>query len=66
MFKGMNDAVDSNLSYKVLFFAPGLFDSLFTLRNSYARDNYLTNPDEMQDLISILRMGDSLLRYLFQ
>jgi hypothetical protein len=55
MFKSMYDAVDSNLSYKGTFIAPGLFEQSHHLCEiSNALVYYLTNPDEMHDLIKYL------------
>jgi hypothetical protein len=55
MFKAQYDAVDTNLSYKAAFIAPGLFEQSHHLSEiSNALVYYLTNPDEMHDLIKYL------------
>ena len=55
MFKGMYDAVDGSQTYKAPFVAPGLFEQTHHLSEiSNALTYYLTNPDEMHDLIDYL------------
>jgi len=55
MFKGMYDAVDGTQTYKAPFIAPGLFEQTHHLSEiSNALTYYLTNPDEMHELIDYL------------
>jgi len=55
MFKGMFDAVDGTQAYKAPFIAPGLFEQTHHLSEiSNALTYYLTNPDEMHELIDYL------------
>ena len=55
MFKAQYDAVDGTQTYKAAFVAPGLFEQthhLCEIQNALM--NYITNPDEMHDLIKYL------------
>ncbi len=55
MFKAQYDAVDSTQAYKAAFIAPGLFEQTHHLCSiDQALVYYLTNPDEMHDLIKYL------------
>ena len=55
MFKGMYDAVDGTQAYKAPFVAPGLFEHTHHLSEiSNALTYYLTDPDEMHELIDYL------------
>ena len=55
MFKAQYDAVDGTKSYKAAFIAPGLFEQTHHLCEiSQALMNYITDPDEMHDLIKYL------------
>jgi uroporphyrinogen-III decarboxylase len=54
-FKAQYDAVDSAMAYKTTFIAPGLFEQTHHLCEiSNALTYYITNPDEMHDLIKYL------------
>ena len=54
-FKAQYDAVDGAQAYKASFIAPGLFEQTHHLSEiSNALTYYITNPDEMHDLISYL------------
>lgn len=55
IFKGMFDAVDGTKAFKAPFVAPGLFEQthhLCEIKNALMY--YMTNPDEMHDLIAYL------------
>ncbi|MDR0469108.1 MAG: uroporphyrinogen decarboxylase [Peptococcaceae bacterium] len=53
--KGYYDAVDGAQAYKAVFVAPGLFEQTHHLSEiSNALTYYITNPDEMHDLIAYL------------
>ena len=53
--KAMYDAVDGTQTYKGVFVAPGLFEQTHHLCEiSNALTYYITNPDEMHDLIKYL------------
>ena len=53
--KGMYDAVDGEKAYKATFIAPGLFEQTHHLMSiEEALMAYMTNPDEMKDLIKYL------------
>lgn len=55
MFKEQFDAVDGSKSFKAAFVAPGLFEQTHHLCEiSQALMNYITDPDEMHDLIKYL------------
>ena len=55
MWKAQYDAVDGTQAYKAPFVAPGLFEQTHHLMSMpYALESYLTNPDEMHDLIKYL------------
>lgn len=55
MWKAQYDAVDGTQVYKAPFIAPGLFEQTHHLMSMpYALESYLTNPDEMHDLIKLL------------
>ncbi len=55
MFKAQYDAVDSSKSYKATFIAPGLFEQTHYLCEiTNALMYYITNPDEMHDLIKYI------------
>ncbi len=64
--KGMYDAVDTTKSYKAVMVAPGIFEMTHYLCEiSNALMYYITNPDEMHDLIKLLtdwelRMADDV------
>lgn len=54
-FKAQYDAVDGTQTYKAIFIAPGLFEQTHHLCEiSNALMYYITNPDEMHDLIKYL------------
>lgn len=55
MFKAQYDAVDGTQTYKAAFIAPGLFEQshhLCEIQNALIY--YITNPDEMHDLIKYM------------
>ncbi len=55
LFKAQYDAVDGTQTYKAAFVAPGLFEQshhLCEIQNALM--NYITNPDEMHELIKYL------------
>ena len=53
--KGMYDAVDGSQAYRAIFIAPGIFEQTHHLSEiSNALTYYLTDPDEMHDLIKCL------------
>ena len=53
--KAMYDEVDGSLAYKAAFVAPGLFEQTHHLCEiTNALTYYLTDPDEMHDLIALL------------
>ena len=53
--KALYDAVDGTQSYKAVFVAPGLFEQTHHLSEiANALTYYITNPDEMHDLIRLL------------
>ena len=55
MFKAQYDAVDGTQAYKAPFIAPGLFEQTHHLCEiSNALTYYMTDPDEMHDLIDYL------------
>ena len=55
IFKAQYDAVDGNLSYKAAFIAPGLFEQTHHLCEiTNALMYYITDPDEMHDLVKHL------------
>ena len=55
IFKAQYDAVDGNLSYKAAFIAPGLFEQTHHLCEiTNALMYYITDPDEMHDLVKYL------------
>jgi hypothetical protein len=55
MFKAQYDAVDGTQAYKAAFIAPGLFEQTHHLCSiTNALMYYMTNPDEMHDLIKYL------------
>ena len=55
IFKAQYDAVDGKLAYKAAFIAPGLFEQTHHLCEiTNALMYYITNPDEMHDLIKYL------------
>ena len=55
IFKAMYDEVDESQAYKATFVAPGLFEQTHHLCEiSNALTYYLTNPDEMHELIELL------------
>ena len=55
VFKEMYDAVDGTQTYKAPFVAPGLFEQTHHLSEiSNALTYYITNPDEMHELIDYL------------
>ena len=55
MWKAQYDAVDGTQAYKAPFVAPGLFEQSHHLSGmTNALEWYLTNPDEMHDLIKYL------------
>lgn len=55
MWKAQYDAVDGTQAYKAPFVAPGLFEQTHHLMSMpYALESYLTDPDEMHDLIKYL------------
>jgi len=55
MFKTQYDAVDGTQAYKATFVAPGLFEQTHHLCEiSNALMYYITNPDEMHDLINYI------------
>lgn len=55
MFKEQYDAVDDSLAYKAVFVAPGLFEQTHHFSEiTNALTYYITNPDEMHDLIKYL------------
>ncbi|MCL2200643.1 MAG: uroporphyrinogen decarboxylase [Oscillospiraceae bacterium] len=54
--KGIYDSVDGSKSYKATFVAPGLFEQTHHLCEiTNALEYYLTNPDEMHDMIKVLK-----------
>lgn len=54
-FKEQYDAVDGNLAFKATFIAPGLFEQTHHLCEiSNALTYFITNPQEMHDLIAYL------------
>ncbi|NLO48494.1 MAG: uroporphyrinogen decarboxylase [Clostridiales bacterium] len=54
-FKAQYDAVDGTMAYKAAFIAPGLFEQTHHLCEiTNALTYFITNPDEMHDLISYL------------
>lgn len=54
-FKAQYDAVDGSQTYKAAFVAPGLFEQTHHLCEiTNALTYYITNPDEMHDLIAYL------------
>lgn len=54
-FKAQYDAVDGTQAYKATFVAPGLFEQTHHLSEiTNALTYYITNPDEMHDLIAYL------------
>lgn len=53
--KGIFDRVDGNLTFKAAFVAPGLFEQVHYLCSiSDALMYYITNPDEIHDMIKYL------------
>jgi hypothetical protein len=55
LFKAQYDAVDGTQAYKATFIAPGLFEQTHHLCSiTNALMYYMTNPDEMHDLIKYL------------
>ena len=55
IFKAQYDAVDGTQAYKATFVAPGLFEHTHHLGEiANALTYYLTNPDEMHDLLKYL------------
>lgn len=55
MWKAQYDAVDGTQVFKAPFVAPGLFEQTHHLMSMpYALESYLTNPDEMHELIDYL------------
>ena len=55
MVKAQYDAVDGEQAFKAAFVAPGLFEQTHHLCEiSNALVYYITNPDEMHDLIKYL------------
>lgn len=55
MFKAQYDEVDGTQAYKATFIAPGLFEQTHHLCSiTNALMYYMTNPDEMHDLIKYL------------
>lgn len=55
MFKAQYDAIDGSKAFKAPFVAPGLFEQTHHLCEiSNALMYYITNPDEMHDLIAYL------------
>ena len=55
MFKEQYDAVDGTQAYKATFISPGLFDHTHYLCEIVnALEYYITNPDEMHDMIKLL------------
>jgi hypothetical protein len=55
MFKAQYDAVDGDKTFKATFVAPGLFEQTHHLCSiTEALVNYMTNPQEMHDLIKYL------------
>ena len=69
-YKEMYDAVDGTQSYKATFIAPGLFEQSHHLCEiSKALEYYLTDPDEMHDLIKYLtdfelELAEGVCKYL--
>ena len=54
-FKAMYDAVDCTKAFKAAFVAPGLFEQTHYLCSiTEALMNYITNPDEMHDMINYI------------
>ena len=55
IFKGMYDAVDRSKTYAAVFVAPGLFEQTHHFCSiDKALMYYITNPDEMHDMIKLL------------
>jgi hypothetical protein len=55
MFKEMYNQVDNTKAYRTAFYAPGLFEmSHYLCSMTDALEYYLTDPDEMKDLIKYL------------
>lgn len=55
VFKAQYDAIDGNLAYKAAFVAPGLFEQTHHFSEiTNALMYYITNPDEMHELIKYL------------
>lgn len=55
IFKAQYDAVDGSQAFKATFIAPGLFEQTHHLCSiEEALVNYITNPDEMHDLVKYL------------
>ena len=53
--KGMYDAIDGSQTYRAIFIAPGLFEQTHHLSEiSNALTYYITDPDEMHELIKCL------------
>jgi hypothetical protein len=69
-FKAMYDAVDGTKAYKTMFYAPGLFEmSHYLCSMEDALEYYMTDPDEMMDMIKYitefeLKLAEDCCKYL--
>ena len=70
VFKAMYDAVDGTKTYKTMFYAPGLFEmSHYLCSMEDALEYYMTDPDEMKDMIKLLtdfelKLAEDCCKYL--